>query len=78
MQILKYAEQSNGAVESCVAKPGLIDVPGQERKSIPGVPNIYLSEAAAGLLDQAINGFEKDTLGNDDMARIGQKALAKQ
>ncbi|KAI1769312.1 hypothetical protein GGR53DRAFT_473857 [Hypoxylon sp. FL1150] len=76
-KILRYAVESNGAVESCVAKPGLIDGPSQERRIVPGVPNIHLSEAAAGLLEQVINGFEKDTLRNDDMVRIGQEALTK-
>ena len=77
-QILAYGEQSNGAVQSCVAKPGLIDAPGEEKRNIPGVPNIDLQVIAAALLGQIINGFEKDTLSNADMIRIGQEALTRQ
>jgi hypothetical protein len=36
-----------------------------------------LQDFAAALLDQAVNGYEKDTLFNDDLVRIGQKALAE-
>lgn len=44
---------------------------------IPGLPHIDLPDVAAALLDQVVNGFEKDTLKNDDMIRIGQKALVE-
>ncbi|KAJ5368591.1 uncharacterized protein N7496_008351 [Penicillium cataractarum] len=73
--ILNYAEQSHGAVQSCIVKPGLIDAPGVERREIPGIPHIELTDIAAAMLDQVIGGFEKDTLSNDDLARIGQRAL---
>ncbi|RFU34064.1 hypothetical protein B7463_g2296, partial [Scytalidium lignicola] len=73
-QILAYGEQSNGAVQSCVVKPGLINAPGKEKRSIPGLPSIDLLDISAALLDQIVNGFEKDTLSNADMIRIGQKA----
>lgn len=39
---------------------------------------VQVSEVAAAMLDQTINGIEKDTLLNDDLVRIGQKALADQ
>jgi hypothetical protein len=45
-------------------------------RSIIGLPLVGVSEIAATLLDQAINGIEKDTLLNEDLIRIGQKALA--
>jgi len=73
--ILKYGAESKGTVQSCVAKPGLIDHPSRERKEIPGVPHIELVDIAAALLNQISNGFEKDTLSNNDMIRIGQKVL---
>ena len=44
-------------------------------RSIIGLPLVGVSEIAATLLDQAINGIEKDTLLNEDLIRIGQKAL---
>ncbi|KAI1375089.1 hypothetical protein F4677DRAFT_423143 [Hypoxylon crocopeplum] len=77
-QVLGFAEQSEGTVQSCIAKPGLVDTPGQEKRSMPGVPNVDLPEVAAALLNQVVNGFEKDTLKNDDLIRIGRKALAEQ
>jgi hypothetical protein len=57
-------------------KPGLIDAPGAEKREIPGLPHIDLPDIAAALLDQVIREFEKDTLSNDDLVRIGQRALA--
>ena len=67
---------------------GLVDAPGKlgvvmkalarVGSAVIGLPGIQLSEVAAALLDQAVNGFEKDTLDNGDLASIGQKALASQ
>lgn len=75
-------------MEACVAKPGLIDAPGRTGlvmqavqtvgRSIIGLPKVDVSEIAATLLDQAVNGIDKDTLLNEDLVRIGQKALADQ
>lgn len=77
-QILEYAEQSNGKVQSQIAKPGFITAPGRVMPNVPGLPKIELTDIAAALLDQVVNGFEKDTLSNDDMIRIGQKVSAEQ
>ncbi|KAH8879524.1 hypothetical protein GQ53DRAFT_854612 [Thozetella sp. PMI_491] len=74
--ILEYAQQSSGRVESCIVKPGLIDAPERPKRTIPGMPNIARTEIVAAMLDQIVHGFEKDTLSNSDMVRIGQKALA--
>lgn len=46
-------------------------------RTVPGLPNIELHDIAAALLDQAVNGFQKNTLSNDDMVNIGQRVLAK-
>ncbi|KAA8645640.1 uncharacterized protein ATNIH1004_007059 [Aspergillus tanneri] len=73
--ILAYGKQSKGAVQSCVVKPGFIDSPNRERREIPGLPHIDLQNIAAALLDQVVNGFEKDTLNNADLICIGRKAL---
>jgi hypothetical protein len=72
-------------VDTCVAKFGLVDAPGKTGpvmkavqtvgRSIIGLPKIEATELAAALLDQAINGLEKETLVNEDLVRIGQKAL---
>lgn len=87
-RILEYAEKSNGAVEAAVAKPGLIVYPGKTgavmtfvqdmARSLISLPKVDLSEASAALLHQCINGFEKETLLNEDLARIGQSELARQ
>ncbi|KAK9320902.1 hypothetical protein V1517DRAFT_340340 [Lipomyces orientalis] len=65
--ILEYGEQSKGAVQSCAVKPKLIDAPGREKREVRGLPHIDLPDIAAALLDQVVNGFEKDTLSNADM-----------
>jgi len=41
-------------------------------------PRIDVRPFAASLIDQAVNGFEKDTLLNDDLIRIGSRVLAEQ
>lgn len=61
-----------------MAKPGMIMAPGVERRNVPGLPEVALPKVAAALLDQALNGPEKDTLSNDDLVRIGSKVLAGQ
>ncbi|GAD93700.1 nucleoside-diphosphate-sugar epimerase, putative [Paecilomyces variotii No. 5] len=86
--VLNYAKESKGEVESAVAKPGLINAPGKMSMAMNilsrfghtavGFPMVDVSEVAATLIDQSLNGFEKDTLLNDDLIRIGQKALAEQ
>ncbi|KAI9745725.1 MAG: hypothetical protein M1818_001261 [Claussenomyces sp. TS43310] len=85
-RVLDYAKESRGAVEACVAKPGLIDAPGRTGlvmkavqtvgRSIIGLPKVDVRDIAATLLEQAVKGVEKDTLLNEDLIRIGQKALA--
>lgn len=46
--------------------------------TILGVPNVGLEEIAAAMLEQAVNGIEKDTLLNEDLVRIGRKVLDEQ
>jgi hypothetical protein len=72
----------------CVTKPGFINGPGRmglvmkamqkALQSIIGLPEVDVSEIAATLLDQAVKGFEKETLLNEDLVRIGQNALKGQ
>ncbi|KAI1438633.1 hypothetical protein GGR50DRAFT_691168 [Xylaria sp. CBS 124048] len=86
--VLAHARESNGTMEACVAKPGLVEDPenlsmvgkavGTVGSAIFGFPKINLSELCASLLDQVVNGFEKDTLTNEDLARIGSKLRAAQ
>jgi hypothetical protein len=86
--VLEHARQSENAVQACVTKPGLIHTPGRMGlamtllstigRTLIGLPLIEVNEIAATLLDQAVNGVEKETLLNEDLVRIGQKALAEQ
>jgi hypothetical protein len=82
-QVLAFADEHKELVEACVAKPGLMPKPGNPIQgafaTIMGwagvVPLINVSEVAAAMLDQVDNGFEKEPLENDDLIRIGKKAL---
>jgi hypothetical protein len=84
--VLDYARNSNGTMDACVAKMGLVNSPGRfgvliralqtAGRTVIGLPKIELSKVAAALLDQAVNGFDKETLINEDLIRIGQQALA--
>ena len=76
-RVLAYTERSNGAVQAQIAKSGFINAPGKVIPKVPGLPTIELEDISAALLDQAIEGIEKDTLFSDDMTRIGQKALGQ-
>ncbi|MCJ1413748.1 hypothetical protein MMC32_000072 [Xylographa parallela] len=84
-QILALATEHKGTVEACVAKPGLILGPGQYLRMVGAtimkyamsVPNLTVEEISAAMLDEIINGFQKETLENDDLVRIGRQALAK-
>ncbi|OKL59731.1 hypothetical protein UA08_05038 [Talaromyces atroroseus] len=86
--VLDYAKQSEDAVQACVTKPGLINAPGRLGlamsfattigRTLIGLPKVEVTEIAATLLDQAVNGIEKEILLNEDLIRIGQKALTEQ
>jgi len=82
--VLDYAKEHKGLVEACVAKPGLIDAPDRTGllrtvgRTIIGLPGVEVSEVAATLLDQAVNGIAKETLLNEDLVSIGRKVLAGQ
>ncbi|OTB03678.1 hypothetical protein M426DRAFT_321606 [Hypoxylon sp. CI-4A] len=75
-KVLAYARQSDGAIEACIARPGFVDAPGKTPPNVPGLPHVELRDLAAALLDQVLHGFDKDTLLNDDLSTLGQKALA--
>ncbi|KAK0721827.1 hypothetical protein B0T26DRAFT_739232 [Lasiosphaeria miniovina] len=81
-RVLELAEQSEGAIEPCIAKAGIVNAPGHERPFLIkalyyliGLPKVENRHMAAALLDQVVNGFEKDTLMNDDLDRIGRRVL---
>lgn len=71
-------------MEACVVKPGLVD--GETGRIVRGLqtvgcyminmPRVEVSDLAAALLQQVVEGFDSDALLNEDLVRIGQKALA--
>ncbi|KAF4626949.1 hypothetical protein G7Y89_g11207 [Cudoniella acicularis] len=86
--ILSHAASSNNTIQACVAKPGLIDVPGLDSftagigktilRTVVGLPKVDVRQISACLVDQAVKGFEKETLLNEDLVRIGEMLLADQ
>lgn len=82
-RLLAFAAEHKESMEVCVAKPGLITAPGQYLKTIGAtvlnvvgvVPNINVSEVSAAMLQQVVEGWEKETLENADLVRIGRQAL---
>ncbi|KAK9860744.1 hypothetical protein MYU51_005967 [Penicillium brevicompactum] len=89
LMVLKFPAQNQG-VEVCIAQPGVItNSTTWSRALVANIfrafnvvgrpfPNIHRSELAAAVLNQAVNGFEKETLLNNELVRIGQKALKSQ
>ncbi|KAI1400751.1 putative nucleoside-diphosphate-sugar epimerase [Hypoxylon fuscum] len=67
-------------IEATVAKPGFITAPGEILRSITGtmiqwtvgIPSISVVDLAAVMLDQVVNGFEKEPLTPEDLVRIGR------
>ena len=70
-------------MEACAAKPGLITPPGQSLKTVfatvmryvMSLPSVGVKEISAAMLHEAVHGFEKEPLENDDLVRIGRQAL---
>ncbi|KAF7907561.1 uncharacterized protein EAF01_005147 [Botrytis porri] len=86
-RVIEFAQVSNGMVEVCIAKPGLIDGPDHRQgwvgsvlstigRSLIGLPKVDVGQIAATLLEQAVKGIEKETLSNEDLVRIGDKVLS--
>ncbi|KAK4186488.1 hypothetical protein QBC35DRAFT_387055 [Podospora australis] len=85
-KVLKYAAGSNGKVEACILKPGLITAPGKTNivvqalatvgRALIGLPKIDVGDLSSALLSQIVRreGFEKDTLFSEDMERIAKAA----
>jgi hypothetical protein len=40
------------------------------------MPSVTVTEISATMLDQVVNGFEKEPLMNEDLVRIGQRVLS--
>ncbi|KAM3089240.1 hypothetical protein ACMFMG_000845 [Clarireedia jacksonii] len=89
--VLEFAKQHAPDVQVTVAKPGAID--GLDRvtsknfmikilytpfKTIGLVPGLHVSELAAAMIDQCLNGITKDPLWSKELEVIGQGVLSKE
>ena len=82
--VAKLQTAISSPFQACAAKPGIITKPGDffgsafatVMKFAGIVPNLPVAEVAAAMLDQVINGFEKEPLQHDDLARIGKRVLS--
>ena len=83
--VLEIGEESKGTVEVGVAKPGYImkpeisfaSVAATVGEAIKVIGTVTLEQCAAAMLNQVVNGFEKETMVNDDLKRIGKSALSE-
>ncbi|KAJ5785554.1 uncharacterized protein N7503_010766 [Penicillium pulvis] len=78
-----------GGTEVCIAHPGVVTNSTTWLRSLlastfsvvnlftRALPNVSRDELAAAVLNQAIHGFDKETLSNNDLVRIGQSTLRK-
>ena len=40
------------------------------------IPSVSVTECSATMLDQVVNGFDKEPLVNEDLVRIGRRVLS--
>ena len=80
-QVLKFC--TDNGIEGAAAKPGLI-TDGLAKKAFAatlwltmGVPSIEIGKCARAILDQVVNGFEKEPLMNDDLIKIAEEVERK-
>ena len=74
---MKFAADHEG-VEATAARPGMIYAPGGILKpafgaivgAFAGIQNINVVDLSRVMLDQVINGFEKDPLSDADLVRL--------
>jgi hypothetical protein len=84
--VLKFPTEKE-RVEVCIARPGVIANSSIWSRALVAnlfrivnlfgrpLPNIQRSQLAAAVLHQVMDGFEKETLSNADLVRIGQREL---
>ncbi|PVH91864.1 hypothetical protein DM02DRAFT_311773 [Periconia macrospinosa] len=80
-KVLSYAASHGSSLEVAIAKPGLIVEPGNIAKQVLTtglgwtgvVPSVGLRDISKALLDQVVGGFEKETLENADLVRLGRE-----
>ncbi|OJD11936.1 hypothetical protein AJ78_07397 [Emergomyces pasteurianus Ep9510] len=84
--ILDYAKQHDPAVQATVAKPAGIEGPNHPKndaatalfKQFGPRPWVHVSELAAAMIDQCLNGITKDPLWAVDLEEIGSRILRKE
>ncbi|KAK4863760.1 hypothetical protein LT330_010495 [Penicillium expansum] len=86
LMVLKFPTEKEG-VEVCIARPGLIANSTTWSRALVAnlfrivsrfgrpIPNIQRGELAAAVLNQVMDGFEKETLLNADLVRVGRREL---
>lgn len=81
-KVLAFAqERKDAGWEACVAKPGLINRPGTMATPFisalgwVGGATVHVTECAAAMINQVLDGFENEPLTNADLVRLGQKEL---
>ena len=84
--VLGFPSQYAGT-KVCIAQPGVVTNSTTWSRAILAfmfrgvnlvtrkIPNVDLREVSAAVISQAIHGFEKETLSNNDLVRLGQAAL---
>ena len=84
--MLAFPAEHNG-VEVCIAQPGIVTNSTTWSRAVLAslfrviniftsvFPNVSRKQLAAAVLDRALRGFEKDTLTNTDLLRLGNAAL---
>ncbi|KAI1842887.1 hypothetical protein JX266_010905 [Neoarthrinium moseri] len=85
-QVLAFAAgHKDEGFEASVAKPGLITDGSWYKAAVSFalkytniVPSVSVEEVAAAMLQQVVDGFEKDPLENADLIRLGKAAMQQQ
>ena len=82
---MDFARQYPLEVQATVTKPGHIDGPNREGATsamFKGLVSkfghahaVHVSEHAAAMIDQCLNGITKDPLRSNDLVEIGQRVL---
>ncbi|QSS59119.1 nucleoside-diphosphate-sugar epimerase [Histoplasma capsulatum] len=84
--ILDFAKQHEPAVQATVTKPAGVEGPSRPRtlaatsifKQFGHAAWVHLSELAAAMIDQCLNGITKDPLWAEDLEEIGARVLRKE
>ncbi len=81
VELVECAAKSGGKIEVCCVRPGYIigdrGVPGYTMPDygIMDIPTVKREDAVAVMLKQCVEGIEMDPISNDELNRIGEKAV---